>query len=88
MLTPSERKKLDHTLIETLGVSSATVFTLSYRGGMITVGDCVAFFERCWSGTPGLIDPVLLKTVVNEVLPRLIELGYVEDDWDEDANAK
>jgi hypothetical protein len=82
MLTPSERKKLDYTLLEKIGMSQSAVASLRLAG-IITVGDCLMFFEfiKLPPGTTISMHREAGETLFEEVEPRLIDLGYLPKDW-------
>jgi hypothetical protein len=82
MLTPSEREKLDHTHVEALGISS-NAMSLIGLVGIITVGDCLYFFDLVKSQAMLTMNPKIGNVFFDEVEPRLIELGYLPHNWRE-----
>jgi hypothetical protein len=54
--------------------------------GVISIRDCLDFFDRARHYTIGSVKPSFLHAMV-EVLPRLIELGYLPVNW-RDENAQ
>lgn len=65
--------------IERLGASTEAVDTIK-KLGITSVGDCVDFFVRAIAGGTTGATPQVIKAMIEEIKPKLLERGYYPPD--------